>query len=61
MKSKHNNLWAFTYFHNRRLSENRVRSEIERKFRRQGGKAKITEGVVNAMDGGRRDILDYVE
>jgi len=32
----------------RRLSENSVRSEIERKFRRQGGKGKITGGIVNA-------------
>jgi len=31
-----------------RLSENSVRSEIERKFRGQGGKGKITGGVVNA-------------
>ena len=31
-----------------RLSENSVRSEIERKFRRQGGKGKITGGAVNA-------------
>ncbi len=30
----------------RRLSENSVRSEIERKFRRKGGKGKITGGVV---------------
>ena len=32
----------------RRLSENSVRNEIERKFRRQGGKGKITGGLVNA-------------
>ena len=32
----------------RRLSENSVRSEIERKFCRQGGKGKITGGVANA-------------
>jgi len=32
----------------RRLSENSVRSEIERKFRRRGGKGKITGGVINA-------------
>ena len=31
-----------------RLSENSVRSETERKFRRQGEKGKITGGVVNA-------------
>ena len=32
----------------RMLFGNSVRSEIERKFRRQGGKGKITGGVVNA-------------
>ena len=32
----------------RRLSDNSLRSEIERKFRRLGGKGKIAGGVANA-------------
>ena len=41
---------SIDHFHElpRRLSENSVRREIERKFRRQGGKGKITGGVVDA-------------